>query len=126
MPHEDDLYDVEAKSLKIYNSNSLWLNWNESPVTLSDGMFLNVMKTYNELGGQTKSVEKFKRHLDMFFKITFNLFVHSNFVKRKEHATDTWFTKDECFMCFVGHLGSYKEALRYLWAVDNVKQYYIR
>ena len=124
MPHKDDLHDKEAQSLKVYNKNMLWLNWTECPVSISDGMFLNIMRVYNESGGKTKSVEKFKRHLDMFFKITFNLFVHNNYNKRKANVKESWYSPDVCLMCFVGYLESYEEALRYLYAVDKIRQYY--
>lgn len=124
MPHEDDLHEIEAKALKIYNDNMLWLNWIECPVTIPNHMMLDIMRIYEDLEGPVSSVRHFSEHLNMFFNITFNAFVHNNYSKRIENVREVWFDENECFLCFVGYVESYEEALRYLFAVDKVKRYY--
>ena len=112
----------ELKGVSIYDNNKLWLLWIKCHVHIKDGEFISIIKSYNLRGGKTLSVELFKTHLDMFFKITFRSFVLNTLIKF-EGSNQKWSSRDEAFLCFIGYMGCYEEALYVLYAVNEFRQY---
>lgn len=75
---------------------------------------------YKRLGGKDE-LERYTDNLRIFFKITFNSYVNGDLSKPIEEKC--WVDQSEAWMCFVGFIGSIKEAKRYFASVDNIHAY---
>ena len=75
---------------------------------------------YKRLGGKDEQ-EKYADNLRIFFKITFDSHVNGDLSKPIEGKY--WVNRNEAWICFVGYIGSIKEARRYFASVDNIHAY---
>lgn len=75
---------------------------------------------YKRLGGKDE-LERYTDNLRTFFKITFGTYVNGDLSKPIEGKS--WVDQSEAWMCFVGFIGSIREAKRYFASVDNIHAY---
>lgn len=115
------------KCREIYEENKEWLKnqpfiFNKKPFEEYDPeMFSKFIQEYKRLKGR-HNYSTYSENLDMFFKITFNSWVHGD-MKKVEDSEIFWNDKQEVWNCLVGYLGSIAEANRYFKSVDNVRSY---
>ena len=116
-----ELKDHIKKCKELYNQNKDWVEGEVFKNPCDEDMLNKFLNEYKILKGRHSSF-KYTENLNVFFKLTFDSYVHGD-QRKYEGAQTFWETRQECFDCFVGYLGSLSEAHRYFDSVNNVRAY---
>jgi len=114
------------KCKELYKQNEDWIKkldyvFGKSVQEYDPKTFGEFLAEYKRLKGR-HSINQYIENLNMFLKITHDIFITGD-ARQYEGAKTFWKSRDECFECFVGYMGSLVEAHRYFNSVNNIKVY---